>query len=121
MTIATTDHYTCRLISPSVVLDHRLDGEDLAWVRDHLRRCEDCRQRVDREQLLRERRIKAATPAAPNRTASARKRASAYRERLGDSRRYAIVAMVAVMAALVGGFYVWSSPRLTADAVNLAP
>jgi hypothetical protein len=104
-----------------VVLDHRLDGEDLAWVRDHLRRCEDCRQRVDREQLLRERRIEAATSAAPLLVVSGRKRASAYRRRLADSRRYAIVAMVALTAALVGGFFVWSGPRLAADAGKPAP
>jgi hypothetical protein len=53
--------------------------------------------------------------------APARKRASAYRKRLADSRRYAIVAMVALTAALVGGFFVSSSPRLAADAGKPAP
>jgi hypothetical protein len=37
------------------VLDDRLDGKDLEWARDHLRRCEACRERVEefREMLLR--------------------------------------------------------------------
>ena len=37
------------------MLDDRLDGKELEWARDHLRRCESCRERVEdfREILLR--------------------------------------------------------------------
>jgi len=45
------------------VLDDRLDGKDLEWARDHLRRCETCRERVEefREMLLRVGRLPKAT------------------------------------------------------------
>jgi len=45
------------------VLDDRLDGKDLEWARDHLRRCEACRERVEdfREMLLRVGRLPSAT------------------------------------------------------------
>ncbi len=112
LAIASSENSMCSIISPSVVLDHRLDGEDLAWVRDHLRRCEDCRQRVEafRDQLLR--------PATPGLVLTLRRRASAYRELADQSRRYAVVGL---MAILVGAFFVSSSPRLTADALRGAP
>lgn len=132
MALVTFDHYTCKIISPSVVLDHRLDGEDLAWVRDHLRRCEACRERIEvfRERLLREEALATglrvvpatprllAAPATPRLLVSVRRRASAYRERAVDSRRYAVVAL---MAVLVAGFFVSSSPRFAADAGKGAP
>jgi hypothetical protein len=123
MALVTFDHYTCKIISPSVVLDHRLDGEDLAWVRDHLRRCEACRERIEvfRERLLREEGLQTGLrvmPATPRVLVSVRRRASAYRERALDARRYAIVALVAV---LVAGFFVSSGPRFAADAGKGAP
>src|SRR5260370_11484892 len=34
-------------MSPSAVLDDRLDGKDLEWARDPLRRCEACREGVE--------------------------------------------------------------------------
>ncbi|TME79286.1 MAG: hypothetical protein E6I47_11375 [Chloroflexi bacterium] len=45
------------------MLDDRLDGKDLEWARDHLRRCEACRERVEdfREMLLRVGRLPSAT------------------------------------------------------------
>jgi hypothetical protein len=48
------------------VLDDRLDGKDLEWARDHLRRCEACRERVEdfREMLLRVGRLPSATVGA---------------------------------------------------------
>jgi PKD domain len=118
LAITSSDHYTCRLISPSVVLEHGLDGEDLAWVRDHLRRCEACRERVD---LFRERLLRVEGPAVaamPGLLASFRRRASAYRERAAYSRRYATVAL---MALVLAGLFVSSSPRFGADAVKAAP
>jgi hypothetical protein len=140
----TFDDYPCKVISPGVVLDHRLDGEDLAWVRDHLRRCEACRERVDQERLRREReaeeaisavrRSRLATVTLPRKrrreisvwardnaaslVASVRVRVSAPRLPLARSRWLAVVAL---MAALVGGFFVWSGPRLAADAVKPSP
>ena len=115
MAITSSDHYTCRLISPSVVLEHRLDGEDLAWVRDHLRRCEACRQRVDvfRERLLRVQGPASGLGATPGPLTSLRRRASAYRERAAHSRRYATVGL---MVLVLAGLFVSSSPRFAADA-----
>ncbi|HET9892031.1 MAG TPA: zf-HC2 domain-containing protein, partial [Mycobacterium sp.] len=48
------------------VLDDRLDGKELEWARDHLRRCESCRERVEdfREMLLRVGRLPKAPVAA---------------------------------------------------------
>ena len=115
MAITSSDHYTCRLISPSVVLEHRLDGEDLAWVRDHLRRCEACRQRVDvfRERLLRVDGPETGLGATPGLITSVRRRASSYRERVAHSRRYATVGL---MVLVLAGLFVSSSPRFAADA-----
>jgi len=120
LAITSSDHYTCRLISPSVVLEHRLDGEDLAWVRDHLRRCEACRERVDvfRERLLRVQGPATVSGAAPGLLTSVRRRASAYRERAANSRRYATVGL---MVLVLAGLFVSSSPRFAADAVKVAP
>jgi hypothetical protein len=68
MTTSSFDRTRCTRISPSAVLDDRLDGKDLEWARDHLRRCEACRERVEdfREMLLRVGRLPSAAvgPAA---------------------------------------------------------
>src|SRR5438045_9300100 len=66
MTTSSFDRNRCTRISPSAVLDDRLDGKDLEWARDHLRRCEACRERVAdfREMLLRVGRLPTATGSA---------------------------------------------------------
>lgn len=66
MTTSSFDRNRCTRISPSAVLDDRLDGKDLEWARDHLRRCEACRERVEdfREMLLRVGRLPSATVGA---------------------------------------------------------
>jgi hypothetical protein len=66
MTTSSSEHNRCTRISPSAVLDDRLDGKDLEWARDHLRRCEACRERVEnfREMLLRVGRLPSATVGA---------------------------------------------------------
>jgi hypothetical protein len=92
----------------------------LAWVRDHLRRCEACRERVDvfRERLLRVQGPASglgAEPSTPGRLTSLRRRASAYRERASHSRRYATVGL---MVLVLAGLFVSSSPRFAADAVK---
>ena len=63
MTTSNFERERCTRISPSAVLDDRLDGKDLEWARDHLRRCETCRERVEdfREMLLRVGRLPSAT------------------------------------------------------------
>src|SRR3984893_18171792 len=63
MTTSSFERNRCTRISPSAVLDDRLDGKDLAWARDHLRRCEACRERVEdfREMLLRVGRLPSAS------------------------------------------------------------
>src|SRR2546426_12085701 len=63
MTTSSSEGNRCPRISPSAVLDDRLDGKDLEWARDHLRRCEACRDRVEdfREMLLRVGRLPSAT------------------------------------------------------------
>src|SRR5438132_2833875 len=63
MTTSSSEGNRCTRISPSAVLDDRLDGKDLEWARDHLRRCEACRERVEdfREMLLRVGRLPSAT------------------------------------------------------------
>ena len=67
MTTSSFERNRCTRISPSAVLDDRLDGKDLEWARDHLRRCEACRERVEdfREMLLRVGRLPSASVAAP--------------------------------------------------------
>lgn len=62
----TSSSDRCTRISPSAILDDRLDGKDLEWARDHLRRCEACRERVEdfREMLLRVGRLPKATVGA---------------------------------------------------------
>src|SRR6266852_5623156 len=66
MTTSSFERNRCTHISPSAVLDDRLDGKDLEWARDHLRRCEVCRERVEdfREMLLRVGRLPSATVGA---------------------------------------------------------
>jgi len=66
MTTSSFDGNRCNRISPSAVLDDRLDGKDLEWARDHLRRCEACRDRVEdfREMLLRVGRLPSASVGA---------------------------------------------------------
>jgi len=66
MTTSSFERTRCTRISPSAVLDDRLDGKDLEWARDHLRRCEACRERVEdfREMLLRVGRLPSATVGA---------------------------------------------------------
>ena len=63
MTTSSFERNRCTRISPSAVLDDRLDGKELEWARDHLRRCEACRERVEdfREMLLRVGRLPSAT------------------------------------------------------------
>jgi hypothetical protein len=43
----------CTRISPSAILDDRLTGRDLDWARDHLRRCDTCRGRIEDFQEMR--------------------------------------------------------------------
>src|SRR6267143_3849628 len=66
MTTSNFEGNRCTRISPSAVLDDRLDGKDLEWARDHLRRCESCRERVEdfREMLLRVGRLPSAAVGA---------------------------------------------------------
>src|SRR3979411_3124879 len=66
MTTSNFERNRCTRISPSAVLDDRLDGKDLEWARDHLRRCEACRERVEdfREMLLRVGRLPSAAVGA---------------------------------------------------------
>jgi PKD domain len=103
-----------------VVLEHPLDGEDLAWVRDHLRRCDACRERID---VFRERLLRVEEPAArlgavrtrPGHIASLRRRASASWGRIPLSRRYATVAL---LVAALAGVFVSGSPLFAADAAK---
>ena len=84
-------------------------------MRDHLRRCEACRERVDvfRERLLRVDGPETGLGATPGLLTSVRRRASAYRERAAHSRRYATVGL---MVLVLAGLFVSSSPRFAADA-----
>ena len=61
--MSTSSSDRCTRISPSAVLDDRLEGKDLDWARDHLLRCESCRDRVEdfREMMMRVGRL----PSAP--------------------------------------------------------
>lgn len=118
MLISTSDHSTCRLISPSVVLDRGLDGEDLGWVRDHLRFCEGCRKRIEAH---RERSLGSEVPAFRQGGGQVLKLSRAPRlqqRRAPHSRRYAIAG---VMAVVLAGLVVSSSSRFAADAVKPSP
>src|SRR5919109_4366094 len=85
MTTSSSENSRCTRISPSAVLDDRLDGKDLEWARDHLRRCEACRERVEnfREMLLRVGRLPKAVVGA---AAMDQAFAVAIPERLRDER-----------------------------------
>src|SRR6202140_1641913 len=63
MTTSSFDRNRCTRISPSAVLDDRLDGKAVEGARDPLRRCEACRERVEdfREMRLRGGRLPSAT------------------------------------------------------------
>lgn len=63
MTTSSSDGGRCTRISPSAVLDDRMFGKDLEWARDHLRRCDTCRGRIEdfQEMVLRVERL----PQAP--------------------------------------------------------
>src|SRR5712691_3652427 len=65
MTTSSFERDSCTRISPSAFLYVRIDVKDLEWARDHLRRCETCRERVEdfREMLLRVGRLPSATVA----------------------------------------------------------
>jgi hypothetical protein len=92
MTTSSSDSSRCTRISPSAVLDDRLDGKDLEWARDHLRRCEACRERVEsfREMLLRVGRLpKATVGSAAMDQAFAAAIPERYRDEVG-SRSFAI-------------------------------
>jgi hypothetical protein len=47
MTTSSSERGRCTRISPSAVLDDRLEGKDLEWALDHLKICDVCRDRVD--------------------------------------------------------------------------
>src|SRR5438132_11565764 len=66
MTTSSFERNRCTRISPSAVLDDRLDAKDLEWPRDDLRGCESCRERVEdfREMLLRVGRLPSAVVGA---------------------------------------------------------
>jgi hypothetical protein len=59
MTTSSSERGRCTRISPSAVLDDRLFGKDLEWARDHLRRCDTCRGRIEdfQEMVLRVERL----------------------------------------------------------------
>ncbi len=67
MTTSSSERNRCTRISPSAVLDDRLQGKELEWARDHLLRCDACRQRVEdfREMLLRVGRLPSTPIAGP--------------------------------------------------------
>ncbi len=47
MTTSSSERGRCTRISPSAVLDDRLEGKDLEWALDHLKSCDVCRDRVE--------------------------------------------------------------------------
>ncbi len=63
MTTSSSERSRCNQLSPSAVLDSRVQGEELEWALDHLKRCDACRNQVEdlREMLLRVERL----PTAP--------------------------------------------------------
>ena len=67
MTTSSSERNRCTRISPSAVLDDQLQGKELEWARDHLLRCDACRQRVEefREMLLRVGRLPSTPLAGP--------------------------------------------------------
>jgi hypothetical protein len=102
MTTSSSDRSRCTRISPSAILDDQLSGKDLEWARDHLRRCEACRGRVEdfREMLLRVGRLPSATVSA---AAMDQAFAAAIPERLRDSNGDSRLFETASSADLVAG------------------
>ncbi len=47
MTTLSSERGRCTRISPSAILDDRLEGKDLEWALDHLKSCDTCRDRVE--------------------------------------------------------------------------
>src|SRR5207245_1051803 len=47
MTTSSSERGRCTRISPSAVLDDRLESKDLEWALDHLKSCDVCRDRVE--------------------------------------------------------------------------
>ena len=47
MTTLNSERGRCTRISPSAILDERLEGKDLEWALDHLKSCDTCRDRVE--------------------------------------------------------------------------
>lgn len=47
MTTSSSERSRCTRISPSAVIDDRLEGNDLEWALDHLKECDVCRDRIE--------------------------------------------------------------------------
>lgn len=66
MTTSSSERGRCTRISPSAILDDRLEGKDLEWALDHLKGCDVCRDRIEefRDIVVRVERLPIA-PIAP--------------------------------------------------------
>lgn len=66
MTTSSSERIRCTRISPSAILDDRLEGKDLEWALEHLKSCDVCRDRIEefREIVIRVERLPIA-PIAP--------------------------------------------------------